>query len=512
MLNKQNNTVFQLIKSLTKAEKRNFKLYATRNSSVEDLKFLQLFDAVDKMTVYSEETLLKKNPQLKKSQLSNMSGALYKQILSSLRLIKDESNIDMVIREQLDFARILLNRGLYIQSLNVLDKVKKTALSYNQNTYLSQILFIEKNIEAQYITRSIESRADELIGESTDVVNELEEINQLSNLSLKLYSWYIKNGHSRSKVDKDAIESIFKKSIIQADTKSFYKQLYYHQSYCWYAFIGLDFLSYYKHAQSWVNLFEEKSGYLKVETTHYLKGMHNLLNALFYLRRFEKYFDTLDQFEAVAQSEAVQKNYNTSIVTFTYLYTAKLNYHFISGEFTKGLYLVDQIEQQLKEYELFLDRHRVFIFYYKIASLYFGSGNHSKSIDYLNKIINWKVDLRSDLQCYSRLLHLIAHYELGNYDLIEHLLKSVYRFMAKMDNLSIVETKMFEFLRNAFKLNKTQLKKAFQNLLESIEGYEKNIQEARTFVYLDVISWLQSKIENVAVEKIIQRRFLSANQ
>jgi len=45
----------------------------------------------------------------------------------------------------------------------------------------------------------------------------------------------------------------------------------------------------------------------------------------------------------------------------------------------------------------------------------FRQRDYERTIDYLNKIINWKVDLRTDLQCYSRLLHLIAHYELGNY-------------------------------------------------------------------------------------------------
>ena len=61
------------------------------------------------------------------------------------------------------------------------------------------------------------------------------------------------------------------------------------------------------------------------------------------------------------------------------------------------------------------------VFYYKIASLYFGAGDYDTAIDYLNKIINWKVDLRNDLQCYARLLHLIAHYEMGNFQLLEYL-------------------------------------------------------------------------------------------
>ena len=35
------------------------------------------------------------------------------QILSSLRLIKNEDNIDIQLHEQLDYARILYNKGLY---------------------------------------------------------------------------------------------------------------------------------------------------------------------------------------------------------------------------------------------------------------------------------------------------------------------------------------------------------------------------------------------------------------
>ena len=63
----------------------------------------------------------------------------------------------------------------------------------------------------------------------------------------------------------------------------------------------------------------------------------------------------------------------------------------MEGSFSEGLQLVPYIEEKLQEYELYTDRHRVLVFYYKIASLYFGSGDCDRSIDYLNKIINWKV-------------------------------------------------------------------------------------------------------------------------
>ena len=155
MPNRTTDALFQLVKSLKKSEKRNFKLYVKRNSSIEDLKIIQLFDALDKLNDYDEEQILKKNHSIKKQQLSNMKAHLYKQILSSLRLIKDENNIDIQLHEQMDYARILFNKGLYLQSLKVLDKMKEMAKANNQLTYLQQALFFEKKIEGLFITRSM---------------------------------------------------------------------------------------------------------------------------------------------------------------------------------------------------------------------------------------------------------------------------------------------------------------------------------------------------------------------
>src|SRR5436189_2207491 len=191
MPNRSTDALFLLVKTLEKSEKRNFKLFVKRNSGSENLKTIQLFDALDKMNEYDEKQLLKKNKSIKKQQLSNIKANLYKQILSSLRIIKDEDNIDIQLHEQMDHARILYNKGLYLQSLKVLDKMKEQAKSNHQLTHLQQVLFFEKKIEALFITRSMRNRADQLTKESEDVNEKLSVVNKLSNLSLQLYSWYI---------------------------------------------------------------------------------------------------------------------------------------------------------------------------------------------------------------------------------------------------------------------------------------------------------------------------------
>ncbi|MGZ5218503.1 MAG: hypothetical protein ACXWC7_00440 [Chitinophagaceae bacterium] len=509
MPNRSSDALFQLVKSLEKSEKRNFKLFVKRNSSSENLKTIQLFDALDKMNDYDEPLLLKKNKSISKQQLSNLKAQLYKQILSSLRIIKDENNIDIQLHEQMDYARILYNKGLYLQSLKALDRLKDMASDHNQVTYLQQALFFEKKIEALYITRSMQNRAEQLSQESDRVNDALTLINRLSNLSLQLYSWYIQHGHARNENDVKSIKLFFETSL-PADAslaKGFYEKLYLYQSHGWYAFIRLDFLQYYRYCQRWVDLFEKHPDMLAVETASYIKGMHNLMSAHFDLLNHEKLAETIKQFEKFARHKLVTQNDNNRILTYQYLYTARINLYFLQGTFNKGLLMVPHLEEMLKEYGLYLDTHRVLVFYYKIACLYFGSGDNEKAIDYLNRIINQKSDLRSDLQCYARLLHLIAHYELGNFDLLEYLIKSVYRYMSKMESLSKVEEEMFAFLRRSFHVGAHALKPEFEKLLNKLKKYENNPLERRAFAYLDVISWLESKIRNVNVQDVVRERY-----
>ncbi|MEO6819946.1 MAG: hypothetical protein ABI204_09485 [Ginsengibacter sp.] len=514
MPNRSTDALFQLIHSLQKSEKRNFKLYVKRNSFNQDLKIVQLFDAIDKMTTYDENLLLSKTSSIKKQQLPNIKAHLYKQILSSLRLLEGNENIDIQLHEQLDFAKLLYNKGLYHQSLRLLEKIKEAAKANNQLSILIEVLMKEKKIETLHITRSLEDRAEALTSEVNQARIEYTRESLLSNLALKLYSWYIKNGLARNEADEKEIENYFLINVTD-DIKrpeGFYQKLFYSQSYCWYAFIRQDFLMYYRYTQKWVNQFEENPQMIRIETGNYIKGLHNLLNAHFNLKNYKGFEKTLKILDKFKETDVVKLNENNRIQVFVYLYISKLNQHILEGTFREGLLVVDGIIHQLNEYELYMDGHRTMIFYYKIASLYFGAGDYGHTIDYLNKIINWKVSLRTDLQCYARLLHLISHYELGNFQLLEYLIKSVYRFMAKMQNLSLVEEEIFKFLRYSFTISAGQMKPEFEKLLNKMRAFETSKYETRAFIYLDVISWLESKVYNKPLYEIIREKYVAGKR
>lgn len=509
MPNTVNDPLFLLIKSLSGAEKRHFKLYISRNQANEEAKFVKLFAALESSREYKEVQILKKCPTIDRRQLPNLKAHLYGELLTSLRLLHSVKNMEIQIREQIDFARILYNRGLIFQALKILDKAKNLAKLNSHFILTLEILQFEKDIEGRHITRSLKGRAGDLIEETNFVIRQINEVTHLSNVALRMYELYLENGHVTDKQNSIRIEKIFRDNIagINEAQVSFFGKAYLHQSYCWYYIIQLDFTKYYRHAEKWVHLFEKHAEAKREDPILYVKAMHNLLNALFIIGRHQKMVEELHKFEKFYEI-AGSYNENLEIQVFVYLFTSKINLHFLEGTFTEGLSLVKPIEEKLKQYQLYIDTHRILVFYYKIASLYFGAGDSEKAIVYLSKIINLKVgQLRTDIQCFARLLHLIAHYELGNMALVEYLIKSVYRYLSKMENMDAVLVEIFSFLRRSLSSKPRDEKKSFIQLRDTLEKISTNKYNRRSYQYLDIVSWLDSKIEGVPVQRIIQSKF-----
>ncbi len=507
--------LFQLIKTLTKAEKRNFRLYVTRNQDSEDLKFIRLFDVLDKSKDYDESLIFKKVPEIRKEQLSNLKAHLYKQLLTSLRLLHKNKNADIDIRENIDYAKVLYNKGLYIQSLRILDKAKGLANINHQNLLLLEIVEFEKLIESRHITRSHEGRAEDLAHEAQVTMQHILNASILSNVSLQLYGLYLQMGHARNEEDLKKADDFLNQKLIELPISrdriamGFFEKVYFYQCHVWHSYIAQNWKNYYRYAYKWVDLFENEPIMKINDTSLYLKGIHNLLNALFMTLDHERLSKILNNTELYITKHADSLDENTRTLAFHHIYSAKINKHFLEGSFTEGVKLVPEIEDQLKEFSKTLDEHRILIFYYKIACLYFGSGNFDKAIDYLNKIINLKTgNLRTDIQCFARMLHLISHYEKGHFALLEYLIKSVYRFLLKNGDMSGVMQEVLKFLKKSLFIKQKDLREEFRDLKNKLEEIAQNPFERRSFVYLDIIAWLESKVDGKTVEQVSKKKFL----
>ena len=508
MANHQKDFLFVLIKSLSKSEKRQFKIFASRLETSSNTKFIELFNVLDKSEVY-EEKLILKSGIIKKVQLSNLKSYLYKQILVSIRLNIPSQNIRYQLREQIDFAAILYNKGLYKQSLKILDKTKILALENDEKLMAYEIVEFEKLIESQYITRSIQGRADELVIQAKELNYRNTISSKLSNLSLQLYGIMLKTGYVKSDEEYTYIDDYFNKHISKFDEKKFgFREKYwFYNANLWRSFLVQDFLSCYKYALKWVTLFYDNPSMIHLNPVFFLKGNHYLLESLYMLKYKSKFKKYLLLLENTIKDSHFPVNDNIASLSFLYLYNNKLNYHILEGTFAEGEYLIPEVLGKLKIHTDHLDEHHEMLFYYKFASIYFGNEKYTDCIFYLEKIINNKnLSMREDLMCFARLLCLIAHYELGKDYYLENQLKNTYKFLIKMNNLHEVQKEIIKFLKNLNSIYPTDIKKEFVKMRTRFIELEKNTYEKRAFLYLDIISWLESKIENRKISDIIKEK------
>ena len=372
-----------------------------------------------------------------------------------------------------------------------------------------EIVELEKIIESQYITRSIDTRAEELVTQAKELSQQNVITSKLSNLSLQLYSILLKTGYVRNDEELQKINSYFNNKLPRFDINKlgFREKLWLYKAHLWHSFLTQNFIYSYRYAHNWMELFVVEPKKIVINPVFYLKGKNYLLESLFFLKHFSKFQKELTQFEQEIKNDIIPKNSNTEILIFQYYYANKLHFHFLEGSFKEGEYLVEIINTKIDLYKNRLDNHHIVVLYYKIACLYFGMDDNKNCIIYLNKIINSKnLHVAEDLQCFSRVLNLIAHYESGlDYDL-EKQFKNTYRYLLKMENLQAVQKEFLKSIKSLGDVFPHQIKNELKKIHNRLKVYENHPYEKRAFLYLDILSWLESKIENKPVALIIQKK------
>lgn len=510
--NKQ-EPVFELIRSMSKAEKRNFKLYATRLSGNQQAKFIALFDCLDGMEEYNEKRILQRCP-IKKEQLPNMKAHLYKQILVSIRLLEVQHSLHMQLHEQLDFVRILYNKGLYQQSSKLLDKAADLALQSEQYTVALDFIELQKKIDTQNTTRGMISKSEKLNRLADTLCDRITRISELANIATQLYGLYLQLGYTRTQKDINLIIHVYGQRLskyenLPEDKLSFTERFYLYQAYAWYHYILHNMLLCYKNVRHWITLFDEHPQMKRLMFDAYMRGYSRLLDSLFLLRSYKRFAQTLNTFEhEIAGIDNVGDN--SRMIALQIHYTHQINKSFYEGAFNEGIKIIPEVEAFIQRYQNHLDIHHRMLLYYKIACLYFGNGDYDACMSYLKRIISTRDPLiRRDLQCYARILNLICSYESGSDYNIDYQIRAVYVFLDKMNDLQQVQKEMMHFLKRLNSVYASDLKEAFRKLYETLKPYEHHPYERRTFYYLDVLSWLQSKVEGIPVGEVIRRRFLA---
>lgn len=180
---RSSDNLYILIKSLTKGEKLYFKKFSSKQVKGDGNNYIRLFDAINNLVKKDDINETELKAILKSYKLiNNFSVAksyLYERILESLATQhKDE------LRALVNQSRILYSKNLLHLAMKSVQKTKKKAIKFKDNSTLLSMLNLEYNILTRLGSKaSTDSLKKVFLQEKKIIENILKEINKPSELN-----------------------------------------------------------------------------------------------------------------------------------------------------------------------------------------------------------------------------------------------------------------------------------------------------------------------------------------
>ena len=506
---KPSTELHDLIRSLTKSEKRFFKLHSALQSG--DKNYLRIFDAIDKQKVYDEEVLKKqfaKETFIK--HLPSEKNHLYKLILKALRAYHAEGSVSGILKQEIKNIEILYNKALYVECNKLLHRAKRIAKDNERFYYWFELLSWEKMLlEEAYESGEFTKDLDALIEEEREVIEKLRNLAAYHILYSKINYVFRSGGYVRTEEEHAMVEEISEHPLIKGKNTALSKRAaticYYTQGFCYWA--KRDWKTSLEKFQRTKQIMDENPLIKNDLPKRYIRTLHYIINGQIELNQLEKARENIQLMRGLKE-EAGFSGQNMETQIFVASYLSELRLYDRAGEFQKASALVEEVIAGMEEIGDRLHKEFELEFYFALACIHFGGGQYNKSLFWLNKVLNDnEPTLRQDIFTYARLFNLVVHYELGNFDLLEYIVRSTQRFLTRRHRAHQMETLLIDHVKKLARItDPVARKEKFRSLSVQATELFKDPNEGLVLKYFDVAAWIEAHVEGITFAEAVARK------
>lgn len=483
---------------MNKGEKRQFKLMAGLKSG--EKKYIELFDQIDRQSTYDEAKLLK-NGQYGKT-LSAAKNYLFRFLLRSLTYA--DSNPEGELGQYLDQARILTEKDLYSQALKILKKGIRDAKKIEAFSLLHQFLEMKMallpRIESE---KALPEKLEEVFREQQEITEKMVNLDnfnfllQRANLLLDIQS------QARGKQDSLELKALSGHPLMESPSKALSikarllsliihrKLANFHGNVEKAIAFGLEIIEIYdsNHQLQLSRLASFYNEYMKyciclIRDQKYSQVRTRMVDFEAYRDRFPGF--QLEHFQA----------YSVLV----------LGYALKTGDFDKAIALKQEIKEGMVRYQEQIPTPHLLALQYYMAQLHFTTGHYSEALMYINHLLSEpKTIYRQDLQGFARILRLMVYFEAGDLLALDSELRSVERFLGRMNSFHRYEEVILQILKMiCFEAGLYPIKSIFSKALVIFNDHLNQEKERGIDALLNFHLWLKSKVENVPMGELIR--------
>ena len=487
--------LFDLIKSLNKAEKAYFKKNFHKYKSSKPSSHLELFDAIDGLPEYDEERLLKKlKGKITKSKLAGSKNYLYKQLCNSMSQFEQISNDEAELYNQLTLCQFLLKKGLFEQTVNLavkaLGKVRELEM-FELNLRFQNILD-----EAYHQSNQIEKLGvflEDNFNEVFDTCKRIENYWSLRKLCVQHYHIHYSELVRKSEEKEAALEKIANDPLIMSAENSLSFKA---RSMVLYILIHhyrfRDIKLSLKYRREHLKLIEDNPLWITHSEVTYLRVVNNLLVGLTDNSLWGEAKEVLEKYKSHEvrhpNNKALQRS--QSLVFEIGITNASKDENYIED--------LIRLKAELEIYEKNFTVIAKIVNHHQLAVGFIATAQFDHALDHINWLMDRKEENLIDVLAYSRILNLIVQIELNNIEYAQSAARNTYRYLKNRKLLYESDKAILQFVRSLEKVrDKEERMLELKKLHEKLKGLQHEIQHgAPLFSYFDIMGWLRSQLEN----------------
>lgn len=502
MAKEKEDALFLLIKSLNKAQKRYIKVNSTHIIGKKN-NYMRLFDALDKMEEYDEDKLATKFKGTNFiKHLPSEKNYLYEFILKNMRSYNTDRTITFRIQSLLQDIYFLFEKGLHDACYKRIKKAKKLCYKYDTFYYLLELIDWERKLIKFKFSDDQNAKVKEQMEEMNEVMELIKNERDFRNVYDELFLTLKSDYYSISESRLAKVKEIMKDELLSSESQalSFSAKTYFYESYIAYYNLQKDVENGYKVHRALVKLWEDKPELMKEKLSRYKTALRNLAATSYAAGNFDEFHATIGKMKSLPA-----RSLNEEAEDFQGTYFLELFYYINHSEFDQALELVPEISAKLSQFSHMINQPMLIGFYYNLAVLYLIVEDYHHALDWVNKILDMRLDTREDIQHFSRVLQLIIHYEISPPQVVEYIYGSTYRYLYKNERINKFEKLVFGYVR---KLNnvpeKREMLRLFAKLHEELEALK--LENPHVIGLEELICWIDTKLQKRPFREILSER------
>ena len=513
--------LFDLVKSLTQTEKVFLKKYAHIHVKGGKNNYLQLFGILNEMEYFDEKELRKKlGKKNKPKQLHRVKNYLYNQILNSLREYHASITISEQLTDTLKDIEIMYGKGNYDQCKSFIEKGKSLAYKYEKLNAIVEFLEWNKKLISKDIGfKNKQILLSKIFSELKTVLEKQRNQYEYEQWFNKMYTVIKSNNKIRDEHQLDEWNKIMGQEIFMDESKamSFKAKIIY--NYCWgaYHYCSGNWEKVILAVNRRHELLDSKKELISDSPHQYINILGNRLGLLVNLgimksqpleegeKQFYEITKSMKKFGRLWRSVTGISEIEIRIYVNTIIH--EMGLHISRGNFQQAVAVSKKSEEKMDNLSKNIGKSSKIAYLYYTGYAYFGAGDNRRALHYINFIMNDNyLEIREDLQCFTRILNLMIHYELGNVFVLESGVLHAKRFLKQKGYFFEYEKLLLNFFKKAAMMKLDSRKEESKALLKLQKNLKADVSNkyARNFdEYYHVIWWIKSKLNREPLASII---------